>query len=107
MGQKNRYLIDAYKTPTLRSLLRTSPYFHNGSKSSLREVVEFYNEGAKRNDHLDPELRDPKRDTRLLNLSKDEVEAVVLFLSALNGRAVDAALSPPSAVRSSQGKGSP
>jgi cytochrome c peroxidase len=107
VGQKNRYLIDAYKTPTLRSLLRTSPYFHNGSKSSLREVVEFYNEGAKRNDHLDPELRDPKRDTRLLNLSKDEVEAVVLFLSALNGRAVDAALSPPSAVRSSQGKGSP
>ena len=34
IGQKNRYLIDAYKTPTLRHLPRTSPYFHDGSRTA-------------------------------------------------------------------------
>jgi cytochrome c peroxidase len=107
IGQKNRYLIDAYKTPTLRSLPRTGPYFHNGSRGSLREVVKFYNEGAESKDHLDPEMRGPDGKTRLLNLSDAEMDSLALFLSALSGRAVDAALLPPSAVRSSQGKGAP
>jgi cytochrome c peroxidase len=89
IGQKDRYLIDAYKTPTLRSLLRTGPYFHNGSKVRLRELVEFYNQGARRNHYLDPELRGQEGQTRLLGLSTAEIEAVVLFLHALNGRDVD------------------
>lgn len=86
IGQKNRYLIDAYQTPTLRGLLRTSPYFHNGSVGSLREVVEFYNKGAARNRYLDPLLRDKDGRTRLLGLNAEEIDALVLFLSALNGR---------------------
>jgi cytochrome c peroxidase len=94
IGQKDRYLIDAYKTPTLRNLLRTGPYFHDGSKISLREVVEFYNRGAERNSHLDPELRGKDDGTRLLYLSAAEIDAVVLFLSALNGGDVDSTLTP-------------
>jgi cytochrome c peroxidase len=92
VGQKDRYLIDAYKTPTLRNLLRTGPYFHNGSKVRLHEVVEFYNQGARRNNYLDPELRGPEGQTRLLGLSAAEIDAVVLFLRALNGGDVDAVL---------------
>lgn len=95
IGQKNRYLIDAYKTPTLRGLRRTSPYFHNGSGDSLREVVEFYNNGAKRNSHLDPELRGQDGQTRLLGLNAAEIDALVLFLNALNGREVDDILKTP------------
>jgi cytochrome c peroxidase len=94
IGQKDRYLIDAYKTPTLRGLFRTGPYFHDGSKSSPREVVEFYNRGADRNSHLDPELRTKDDGTRLLDLSAAEIDAVVLFLRALNGSDVDSALTP-------------
>jgi cytochrome c peroxidase len=92
IGQKNRYLIDAYKTPTLRHLPRTGPYFHNGSRDRLREVMEFYNHGANANDHLDPELRGPDGRTRLLGLTDAEIDAVVLFLNALNGREVDPVL---------------
>jgi cytochrome c peroxidase len=86
IGQKDRYLIDAYKTPTLRNLQRTGPYFHNGSLDRLREVVEFYNHGANANEHLDSELRGEDGQTRLLELNAAEIDALVLFLKALNGR---------------------
>lgn len=95
IGQKDRYLIDAYKTPTLRNLPRTGPYFHDGSLDRLREVVEFHNHGANANDHLDPELRGKNGQTRLLDLSDAEIEALVLFLNALDGRDVDPVLKTP------------
>ncbi len=95
IGQKNRYWIDAYKTPTLRGLRRTSPYFHNGSVDSLLEVVEFYNSGAKRNNYLDPLLRGKDGKTRLLGCSAADIDALVLFLISLNGREVDEYLKLP------------
>ncbi len=36
----------AFKTPTLRNIELTGPYFHNGGSKSLLEVVEFYVRGA-------------------------------------------------------------
>lgn len=38
----------AFKTPTLRNVALTGPYFHNGSRSTLEQVVEFYNRGGDR-----------------------------------------------------------
>ncbi|MEZ4320493.1 MAG: cytochrome c peroxidase [Myxococcota bacterium] len=34
----------AFKTPTLRNVARTAPYFHNGSIPDLAGVIAFYNE---------------------------------------------------------------
>jgi hypothetical protein len=59
-------------------------------------VVKFYNHGATANNHLDPQWRGPQGRTRLLDLTDAEIEAVVLFLSALNGREVDPVLTMPS-----------
>ena len=36
----------AFKTPTLRNIELTGPYFHNGGTKNLLEVVEFYTRGA-------------------------------------------------------------
>lgn len=36
----------AFKVPTLRNVELTGPYFHNGSRKSLEEIVEFYNRGG-------------------------------------------------------------
>ena len=47
----------SFKTPTLREVSRTAPYMHDGSISSLEEVIEFYNRGGNPNPHLDPEPR--------------------------------------------------
>jgi len=38
----------AFKTPTLRNVSLTQPYFHNGSRFTLEQVVEFYNRGGDR-----------------------------------------------------------
>ena len=38
----------AFKVPTLRNVSLTGPYFHNGSRKTLEEVVEFYNRGGDR-----------------------------------------------------------
>jgi cytochrome c peroxidase len=38
----------AFKTPTLRNVGLTAPYFHNGGQKSLAEVVAFYNRGGDR-----------------------------------------------------------
>ena len=38
----------AFKTPGLRNVELTGPYFHNGSRAMLEQVVEFYNRGGDR-----------------------------------------------------------
>jgi len=35
-----------FKTPTLRNVELTGPYFHNGGQATLAQVVDFYNRGA-------------------------------------------------------------
>lgn len=46
---KVRVSVDgSFKTPTLRNVSLTRPYFHNGSRLTLAQVVEFYNRGGDR-----------------------------------------------------------
>ncbi|MBK8815153.1 MAG: hypothetical protein IPN42_06405 [Methylococcaceae bacterium] len=40
----------AFKTPSLRNVELTGPYFHNGGQSTLDQVVRFYNRGGDRKD---------------------------------------------------------
>jgi len=46
-----------FKTPTLREVVRTAPYMHDGSLNTLQQVVEFYDHGGNKNPALAPELR--------------------------------------------------
>ncbi len=99
LGEKDRTLIGAYKTPTLRGLLRTAPYFHDGSAATLEEAVQFHLKGGQKNEYLDAAMRDPKDPElqRILDLTPQEVSDLVLFLRALDGQDVDAAVGPPPA----------
>ena len=65
-----------FKTPTLRGVVLTPPYMHDGNLKTLTEVVEFYNRGGTANPHLDPALRP-------LDLTKEEIAALVEFLKGL------------------------
>jgi cytochrome c peroxidase len=92
-GERNRYLKGAFKTPTLRSLLRTQPYFHNGQEDDLTAVVRFHIGRPKRlgaeNLYLDPKLSDANGRHRDFGLDDEDVAVLVLFLKALNGSEVD------------------
>ena len=68
----------AFKTPTLREIARTAPYMHDGTFSTLEEVVDFYNRGGNKNPFLDAELRP-------LGLSDQEKQALLAFLRSLIG----------------------
>jgi cytochrome c peroxidase len=93
-GERNRYLKGAFKTPTLRGLLRTRPYFHNGQEDDLAGAVRFHLGRAKgrtaENLFLDPLLSDVNGRHRDLGLDDEDVAVLVLFLRALNGGEVDA-----------------
>ncbi len=65
-----------FKVPTLRSILFTAPYMHDGSVATLREVVELYNEGAVNGQAADTDIRP-------LELNDQEIDDIVEFLSAL------------------------
>ena len=68
----------AFKTPTLRDVAETSPYMHDGSLKTLREVVDFYDKGGTLNKNLD-------KDIKPLKLTSDQRSDLVEFLHALTG----------------------
>jgi cytochrome c peroxidase len=68
----------AFRTPTLRDVSRRAPYMHDGSARTLRDAVRAYQDPAP-HPHLDPEMS-------RIELSWADVDALVAFLGALDGR---------------------
>jgi cytochrome c peroxidase len=96
IGQKDRFLINAFKTPTLRGLLRAARYLHDASADELRDVVAHH---AHDREYLDPLMRDAKGNIRGDDLSEGEVADLVLFLRSLNGEEPAPILSKPPSAR--------
>jgi cytochrome c peroxidase len=71
--------IGSFKTPSLRNVALTAPYFHDGSARTLADVVRFYNEGGKANLNREWDLNS-------LGLSEDEQRDLIAFLESLTGR---------------------
>lgn len=70
----------AFKTPTLRNVAHRGPYLHGGSEATLREVVEFYNQGG--------EAKRPSHDINVkpLNLTEQEIDDLCNFMLTLTGK---------------------
>ena len=69
--------IGAFKTPNLRNLLMTAPYFHDGSHATLWDVLDHYNKGGRLGDpNLDPDMKP-------LALTERDIDDVVSFLASL------------------------
>jgi cytochrome c peroxidase len=71
--------LGAFRTPSLRNVAITAPYFHDGSAKTLAEVVRFYNEGGKPNLNREWDLNS-------LALTQMEEKDLVAFLESLTGR---------------------
>jgi len=69
--------IAAFKTPDLRNVLMTSPYFHDGSQITLWDVLDHYNKGdGIHNPYLDEDIQP-------LAMTEAEIDDVVAFLATL------------------------
>ena len=66
----------AFKTPGLRNVELTAPYFHNGGQMTLEQVVEFYNRGGDFG-RLPP-----------LGLTDEEKQSLVSFMKSLTDERV-------------------
>jgi cytochrome c peroxidase len=50
--------IASFKTPNIRNVLVTGPYFHDGSQETLWDVIDHYNKGAGlQNPYLDEDIQ--------------------------------------------------
>jgi cytochrome c peroxidase len=69
--------IASFKTPNLRNVLVTGPYFHDGSQETLWDVMDHYNKGAGlQNPYLDTDIQP-------LALSEGDIDDVVAFMASL------------------------
>jgi cytochrome c peroxidase len=92
MTALGRYLITkkeadiaSFKTPNLRNVLVTGPYFHDGSQETLWDVVDHYNKGdGLQNPYLD-------QDIQPLALRESEIDDLVAFLVSLTSKPYEAA----------------
>src|SRR3954454_22713733 len=71
-GGSNAGVAATFKTPDLRNVALTAPYFHNGGQMTLRQVVDFYSRGG-----------DFPGELGILNLTDQEKDQLVAFLEAL------------------------
>ncbi|MFT3904598.1 MAG: cytochrome c peroxidase [Niabella sp.] len=87
---KNPADVGRFKTPSLRELLHTSPWMHNGLFNNLEGIINMYNSGMPQLPKTDAQRNDPlfpKTDTLLkpLNLTKTEIRQLMAFVQTLSG----------------------
>ena len=67
----------SFKTPNLRNVLVTGPYFHDGSQETLWDAIDHYNKGdGLKNPWLDEDIQP-------LALTEPEIDDLVAFLASL------------------------
>ena len=79
----------AFKTPTLRDISKSAPYFHDGSVATLEEAVRIMASGGLANPYLDTdELQDR-------NLDDEQIADLIAFLHTLDCQGGEHLFSPP------------
>ena len=69
--------IASFKTPDVRNVLVTGPYFHDGSQETLWDVIDHYNKGdGLKNPYLDEDIQP-------LALTERDIDDLVAFLASL------------------------
>jgi cytochrome c peroxidase len=73
---RNRGDIGAFRTPQVRNVGVTAPYMHDGSLTTLWDVMDHYNKGGEANAFLDGGMEP-------LDLTDREIDQMVAFMFAL------------------------
>ena len=76
----------AFKTPTLRDISESAPFFHDGSAATLEDAVDFMLGGGRDNPYLD------KKNLQKREITKEQRADLLAFLRSLN---VDCKLTKP------------
>ena len=78
-----------FRSASLRNIVVSGPYMHDGRFATLREVIDFYDSGVQEAEWLSNLLRDlPLRTPRHLNLSEEDKQALEAFLGTFTDTAL-------------------
>ena len=72
-----------FKIPSLRNVLLTAPYMHDGRFETLEDVFEHYSSGIDDHPNLDHRLRDNTGSPIAMNISTQDKRSIVAFLGTL------------------------
>jgi len=70
-----------FKTPTLRNIIFSAPYMHDGRFQTLEEVVDFYSEGVNWSPTVDPLMK--KVNQGGVRLTDEEKQNLIAFIKTL------------------------
>lgn len=74
----------AFRTGTVRNASRTKPYMHNGSFTTLEQVIRFYNEGGAQGRGV--QLHNQTLSADSLKLTAEEIKYLSSFIASLTER---------------------
>ncbi|MDY0320886.1 MAG: cytochrome c peroxidase [Arcobacteraceae bacterium] len=77
--KKHPLMYGAFKTPTLRGIDESAPYFHDGSIDNLVEATDICSRGGK-----NPNAKNISTSLKKVDLSKEEQMLIVEFMKTLN-----------------------
>lgn len=77
-----------FKIPSLRNVVYTAPYMHDGRFQTLDSVIEHYSTGLLASENLDPILKDEHGSPLVLNITKAEKDAIITFLGTLTDKSI-------------------
>lgn len=66
-----------FKVPSLRNVMLTYPYMHDGRFFNIRNVLDHYDEGIQQSSTLDPQLANG------IPMTEEEKDAIIAFLETL------------------------
>ncbi|TXK46936.1 cytochrome-c peroxidase [Pontibacter qinzhouensis] len=75
--------VGKFKTPTLRNILLTAPYMHDGRFKTIEEVLEHYTKGVQQSPTLDAAFKNTATRETGLTLTPSEKKAILAFLETL------------------------
>lgn len=73
--------VGKFKSPTLRNIMLTPPYMHDGRFSTIAEVIDFYSEGLSWSPTIDPLMK--KVGQGGVHLNQEEKNHLIAFLMTL------------------------
>jgi len=82
-------LTGAFKTPSLRNVTLTAPYFHTGEEATLEDVIDHYDGGGDQGGHF---IGTVDSNVQHLGLTDGEKSALAAFLQTLEGVALPSSL---------------
>lgn len=72
-----------FRIPTLRNIMLTAPYMHDGRFKTIDEVLDHYSSGIKPNNNLDVKFKDSTGKVKFVSLSEAERLSLKAFLATL------------------------